>query len=569
MRNVSKKYMQAAMNTNGLRASRAMVEFCIVEKAGEYSEECSPFYGYVSQIFDEENETTGWATCEPGRFVLDGSMHIPDYSSEYKYGYISQAMSNAAGEINVSLKISFVQKKNTKGITICFQEPVRDFTLAAGGKTYTIKGNKALQVYFEHDTEYQDIELTITRVDPFRRVRIAQIFLGAVVTYEDDKVVDLNVVSEISFDNTSLPADAADFTLINHENEFDMLNPEGLYKYIKENQPVNVYLAIKTDGVYEYARIGRYFVNTWSTNGMRAKFTSYTVVFGMDKDEYRFGKIEYRDLYSMIDELLDDVGVEHIIDESLKRLTVSGYIGIVKKREALRQMIQTGCCVAVSDSRGRLIIKPREQLPTDPNEYEIIDGYNLKTWPEMKQKKNYSSAEVTINSFTKDEEESVIFEGLAAIMGGEEQADGRYKVWVAYKDKPAMDVSIQGVGEYEAYACGAYVYISEDTELVITGKKVTVSQTSYTKQKYSYDNPVKISNNLIVSEANAKNIAEYALLELDMTASASYRGFPHLEAGDPVELETQYGNKNVFLTKSTLTYSGALSGKIEGAGRVG
>lgn len=568
MRSVSKKFMQAAMSTEGIRSSKAMVEFCIVEKAGEYSEECSPFYGYISQIFDEENETTGWATCEPGRFVLDGSMHIPDYSAEYKYGYISQAMSNAAGVIDISLKISFVQQKATKGLTICFQEPVRDFTLKVGGKEYKIENNNALQVYIEHETAYQGIELKITRVDPYRRVRISQIFLGAVMSYDDEKVVDLNVVNEISFDNTSLPSDAADFTLLNEANEFDMLNPEGLYKYLKENQPVNVYLAIKTDGVYEYARIGRYFVNSWSTNGLRAKFNAYTVVYAMDEDEYRFGRIEYRDLFSMIDELLDDVGVEHEIDESLKRLTVSGYIGTVKKREALRQMIQTGCCVAVSDSRGRVIIKKREKLPVDPNQYQIIDGNNMKTWPEMKQKKNYASAEVTINTFTKDDEESVIFEGTAATIGGVLQPDGKYKVWVAYKDKPAMDIRIPGMAKYEAYACGAYVYIDVDKQITIYGRKVTVSQTSYTLQKYAYDNPVKISNNLIISENNAQDIAQYALLELDMTAQTSYRGFPHLEAGDPIELETQYGNKNVFLTKSTLTYSGALSGKVEGVGRV-
>lgn len=134
--------------------------------------------------------------------------------------------------------------------------------------------------------------------------------------------------------------------------------------------------------------------------------------------------------------------------------------------------------------------------------------------------------------------------------------------------KACKDINIQGIAKYEAYACGAYVYIAEDTQLTITGKKVSVSQTSYEMQKYNYDNPIKISNNLIITESNAAEIAEYALLELNMTTTASYTGFPYLEAGDPVEVETQFGNKDMFLTKSTLSYNGALSGKMEGVGKI-
>lgn len=569
MRNVSETYKQNAIDTSKARAARAMVEFCIVESAGEYSEECSPYYGFVQQVFDENNEKTDWATCEPNRLRLDGSMCIPNYTDKFKYGYISRAMSDEAGVIDITLKITFVGTRASKGLTICFQEPVRDFALKVGDKTYTIQGNEDLQVFIEHETAYQEFDLNITKVNPYRRVRISQIFLGAVVSYDDEKVVNLNVVNEISFDNTSLPSDSADFTLINQENEFDMLNPEGLYKYIKENQPVNVYLAIKTDGVYEYARVGRYFVNTWSTSGMRAKFTAYTVIYGMDNNEYRFGRIQYRDLYSMIAELLDDVGLAYEIDESLQRLTVSGYIPLVSKREALRQMIQTGCCMAKSDSRGRIIIMHREEEPGQPDEYAVIDGTNLKDWPEMKQKKNYASAEVTINRFEVAEEESELYSGTALIITGKLLTSEKYQVWVPYKQSPAKDISITGAEEYEAYACGAYVYIKKDTAITITGKKVTVEQESYVQQKHNYDNPIKISNNLIISESNAEQIADYALAELDMTVTASYNGFPHLEAGDATELETRYGNKNIFLTKNTLEYSGALSGIVEGVGKVG
>lgn len=569
MRNVSEAYKQNATDTSKARAAKAMVEFCIVESAGEYSEECSPYYGFTSQIFDEENEKTDWATCEPGRMRLNGSMCIPNYTDKFKYGYISQAMSDAAGLIDITLKITFVGTRASKGITICFQEPVHDFSLKVGEDLYIIEGNTSLQCYIDHEEEYESIELHITKLGAYRRVRISQIFLGAVMSYEDEKIINLSAINEVSLDNTKLPADSVTFSLVNEANEFDMLNPHSLYKYLKENQPVNVHLGIKVDGIYQYARIGRYFVDSWSTKGMKATFNTYSAIFSMDEDEYRLGRIELRTLYEMLAELLDDVGLAYEIDEELKRLTVSGYIPLVSKREAMRQMIQTGCCMAKSDSRGRIIIMQREEEPGKPNEYAIIDGANLKDWPEMKQKKNYASAEVTINRFKVAEEESELYSGTALIITGKLLASGKYQVWVPYKQSPAKDVTISGAEQYEAYACGAYVYIEKDTPITITGKKVTVEQESYVKHKYNYDNPTKISNNLVISENNAEKIADYALTELDMTATASYTGFPHLEAGDASELETQYGDKRIFLTKNTLEYSGALSGKVEGAGKVG
>ena len=176
---------------------------------------------------------------------------------------------------------------------------------------------------------------------------------------------------------------------------------------------------------------------------------------------------------------------------------------------------------------------------------------------------------MTINRFKVADEESELYSGTALIITGKLLASGKYQVWVPYKQSPAKDVTISGAEQHEAYACGAYVYIEKDTPITITGKKVTVEQESYVKHKYNYDNPTKISNNLVISENNAEQIADYALTELDMTATASYTGFPHLEAGDASELETQYGDKRIFLTKNTLEYSGALSGKVEGAGKVG
>lgn len=569
MRDVSTAYKQNAIDTTKARAAKAMVEFCIVESAGEYSEECSPYYGFTSQIFDEENEKTDWATCEPGRLRLDGSMCIPNYTDKFKYGYISQAMSDASGAIDITLKITFVSTKVSNGITICFQEPVCDFTLTVGNSVYTIEGNAALQCHIEHEGEYESIELHITKLGAYRRVRISQIFLGAVMSYKDEKIIELSAINEVSLDNTKLPADSATFTLVNEGNEFDMINPQGLYRYLKENQPVNVYLGIRTNGNYEYARIGRYFVESWDTKGMKATFNTYSAVYAMDEEEYRFGKIEYRNLYDMTAELLDDVGIEYEIDESLQKITVSGYIPLVSKREALRQMIQTGCCMAKADSKGRIIIMHREETPSVPDEYAVIDGNNLRDWPEMKQKKNYASAEVTINSFLVEEEESELYSGTAAIITGKLLANGKYKVWLSYKQSPAKDISITGAAEFEAYACGAYVYIEEDTQITITGKKVTVEQENYVKHKYNYDNPIRICNDLIISESNAEQIAAYALTELDLTATSQYTGFPHLEAGDSTEWETKYGNKKLFLTKNTLEYSGALSGKAEGAGNIG
>ena len=48
------------------------------------------------------------------------------------------------------------------------------------------------------------------------------------------------------------------------------------------------------------------------------------------------------------------------------------------------------------------------------------------------------------------------------------------------------------------------------------------------------------------------------------SVSLDYNGNPNIKAGDYIEVESNYGIVKLFVTKHTLTYSGGLSGSIEG-----
>ena len=57
------------------------------------------------------------------------------------------------------------------------------------------------------------------------------------------------------------------------------------------------------------------------------------------------------------------------------------------------------------------------------------------------------------------------------------------------------------------------------------------------------------------------------LNDYGITAELDYRGFPYLDTGDEILVETDFCEQNFYLTKHTLNYDGTLSGSMEGVGK--
>lgn len=111
------------------------------------------------------------------------------------------------------------------------------------------------------------------------------------------------------------------------------------------------------------------------------------------------------------------------------------------------------------------------------------------------------------------------------------------------------------------------------------GDNVTVHLNGYKFENpptinITYQNNNKIGDSLSIDYTNyfgadndLKDNADF-YLERDKKykATGNYAGDPSLTAGDTISVETKFGNKDVVLTKISLTFDGGLSGSFEGIG---
>jgi len=583
MKNVSNFFKSAMRDTSVAREVISKIRFDVVETVGEYTSVVSSNVGYLDQIFNETDDVPKWISLEPTRFKLDGSMVIPSYSEKYEYGYISEIISDENGIINIEITIDFADTYTSNGLTFKFAELIKDFTITLDDSvSFVVTNNSSLTYSINQEMTYGKIKLAITKVEPYRRVRIAELYLGQILEFTNEEIVSVDIINESSMINDTVPSDELDFSIYNTNKQFDLLNPTGIQSYLKRNMPIKPYFAVKYRDSFEYVQMGKYYLDTWNTDKLEASFTAYSFIDQLENEEYRLGKVGTRTLYSMIDELL---GAEpHEIDASLSSITVNSYLPIMTKREALQKMLQVGNCLLRVSENGTIIVDVTEDLATR-NLYANYSGQHrsgeiytqidnavsniyinsdsLFSFPKVEQQKPYSSVVVKVSSFTIDADVSTLYSGTVNPSMGVPVNVG-YKVWIPFSDSPSTDIVVTGLSVYDIYANGIFAYITTDVSATITGKKITVDTVDYIKTKYDFDNKYEIDNTLVINDTMADGMCDFILRDFTLKASADYRGFAYLDTVDKIVIETEYGDLPLYITKQSFSYDGALSGKVEG-----
>lgn len=591
MKETTQSYKNAARSVTSPRDIRGKIEIHITEDAGEYTYTSDSFIegsknSYFKQLFDGITEVPMWLSPEKGRLKLDGSMAVPAYYGDnYKYGVISKSLSDSNGSINFNIVVKFTSEHTSNGITLIFAEPVQEVTVMLDNRIHTMSDINSTECYVEDEDAFSTLTIKITKIEPYRRVRLNNIFIGQILQYDDDKIYSMNFIDEIDLKNESLPSCELDIEISDSDKEFNLLNPTGKYKYLKQKQLVIPYIGIKTGEEVEYVQMGKYYLKESTSGNKIATFTAYNIIEWWDSEPYRESVIGTSTLYDMLDNFLS--GYEHEIDSELSKITVNSYIPVCTRREAFRLMLQAGNCIYRIEPSGKIIVNKHKELVNRHRyinyagesvagtfyteiESKTLNGSItadniLEEYPTITQTTPYASCVVNIYSYTVSSKSETLYSGKARIENATYE-NGKYKVWIPYDSAPATQISIN-VSEYKAYADGCYVYITADTDVVITGKKVEVGSTEYLVRKYNYDNECSVDNVLVRSETVANDVAAYMLNDYGITAELDYRGFPYLDTGDEILVETDFCEQNFYLTKHTLNYDGTLSGSMEGVGK--
>lgn len=386
------------------RQTKALIEFEIIDidantdaTATVTSEED---FSKKNQLYNQVRILSGkYATFETDYWLLDGSFGLPPKSVEsgYEVGWWSDSLSGAGGTFSVAQDITtqFTQNQSSIGITVTFDiltgEYAKDFIITVYDAsnnvlhTATVTNNTNTAYVLEQNlTNYRKVKISISKwCKADRRARITEIDFGIIKQYDNDKIINMNILEELDTTSNEVTSNEIKFTLDNQTKVFNILNPTGIYPYLQRKQKVKPYLGMVISGsLVEYVNMGVFYLNEWKSDegSLTATFTARDILDTLSDDKYPQTAFTSKTLKYIIDAIMTDAGITaYNVDSALNSITVTGTLPESTHREALQTVAIAGQAVMYCDRNGTLQIK---QLTT-PSSVALLDYDNVYSAPQI------------------------------------------------------------------------------------------------------------------------------------------------------------------------------------------
>lgn len=560
---VSREYKEA-MNLKNERAASARVVFEILDNEAyrknkistSKESEISKSNQLTNKIRDME---TKYATFEKNYLKLDGSFHIPPKNTDLncknvELGYWSDEISNKDGyfALNPVIELVFSEPCNSMGLTLNFDSRANVYPVFFNIKIFNnkneiivnedIKDNNSTVFMLEKGLDnYTKIVLTFKKMNKaFRRLRLTEIDFGIIKEYKKKDIISLNLIEELDITSNELSSNEVKVTIENLAKDFNILNPQGFYRFLREKQEMKVFLGIKSidaskdietikkeviDG-FEEVPAGTFYLNTWKSEegGIKTTFTARDI-FEIIK-EYDYENEINSNMYDLAEDIIKVCNVEkYNIDENLKLIKTEGFKKKINARKALQHLGIATKSAIYQDRYGVLQVKQFEVLDEEDtlnihyigdsnlflgvNTYSTIDtGYDMK---QITLDNAYNEPQIELDDLIKN-----------------------------------IEVVI-------------YDYTKESKETyLLTDETVKEGKT------------LKVDNPLITDMDTAKTIASWLLQEYRLRAifKVNWRQNPCLEPGDLVNIENRYGDSLSRIIKNEFEFKGYLTGKTTTKGGV-
>lgn len=357
-----------------------------------YAASSEAFYSEFGELIDDNSaHPHAWGTFEDYQFLLNGTIQLmPDDIETIKAqqnGYVSEAMSDANCNMNVTLTCSYSQQISTVGRTLII-DPSYDAVPADITLVYyrtgtevgrdTIVGNTSHLITSKVSVQrYDKLVMTFSKMSrPYRRVHLIEDIPGIYVSYSDTDVVSLNMTQTIDIFSEELIVGEIDLTIQNITKQLDILNTEGFEKYLQRRQPIEVRLnLVFPDNTSESILLAYWELSTWKSNkgALDATFTIRDSIDKLTSGEYVKGVLpsSFENFYNLAEAVLKDAGVSNYkIDTELRNIYTKACLPIAEHKELLRMIAQACQSVVIPEADGSIHIKYISPL---------VYGYNAVT----------------------------------------------------------------------------------------------------------------------------------------------------------------------------------------------
>ncbi len=488
-----------------------------------------------------------YATFERDYFKLDGTFYIPPRENEgdSELGWWSNVLSGEDGTFSTrpTMTFNFTEPHSSIGLTFTFDRQANEYPSEFRVEAFGSAGETIISEYVSGNTNpvyllqqpiegYTQLVITIVKwANPKRRARITEVDFGVVQEYTGDKLISLKVLEEMDLLSSTVPSNEMQFVLDNSDQYFNILNPNGVYRFIVPNQEMSAQLGVLIgENRYEWISMGKYYLTEWTVEegAMTSTFVGRDIFTKLDVAEYT-NLLQNTNLYDLAVDVLTQANVERYeIDESLKEIPTVGFKEKIKVRDALQMIAIAGRSAIRQGRDGSVILESYEELT-----YEI--GY--VTWT-----------------------------GSVATATGEYASPTTYSQ--VYIDYEFQQIDFENAYEIPKITLGSQVRtlifkVTPDVGEVFDVQVINAN----VREGIGYE----ITNPLINTEAHALTVAGWMFEYYNLIADyqANWRQNPALECGNVILIEDRFGNKKkARITKNEFNYSGYLSGMTDAKGGV-
>lgn len=589
-----------AAATLGARRAFARVSFGAYDVTAKSDAEPSangsqPFTSPLNLIDNVKVPQFNLATLEDNFFRLDGSFYLmpDDVSPADSLAWWSLLISDGAGVLATQpiITVYFDDYHSSLGITLYFDEINDEYctefdVIWYDGVTVlsqeSVTGNTESVYILKTPVEnYNKVIIKLKKTSsPYRYARLTEIDFGVGQLFTNDELVSAKIVEEVDPVSTTLSINTLDITVMNEEQQFNMINPNGVYAYLQERQVFTAEAGLElADKTVEWVPLGTYYLSDWkNSTGLTATLKATNVIGLLDKTTYYNSKFwTNASITSVVQDILDDAAALNstaafpfVVDPVVQGEVITGYIPIKSHREALQDVLIAARANLIVDRNGVIrVTRADYSTPLAAVDFDVITSET----PAIEQKAFITSVSAKAYTYqlgerSQIEELTMTYTGttvvkipyqgasknvLANITGVGTITGASYSVTQA-------TITVNGAGEFTITLMGE-PYIEMSVDVTTSLSPIPAGQVPQTA--------ILGDNKLITGRELASSITAYLLAYFGRRIKQSFSCLnnPAMQAGDCVRVETMFGGyQSGVVEHQAITFAPGLSAEIEVTG---
>lgn len=548
-------------------STKTKIEFGLIDTTAKDDSKLIPSekqdFVNIQDLKQEEIEEIKYGTLEKNQFLLNGEQRFLPDGELTQMGLWSNQMSDKDGNFAtpITLEIDFTEVHSSLGLTFVFSSVgLGDYCNKLNIKFYNsaneiisnkdFKPNSYYYVCNDNVEKYKKIVITFYGTNnPYRYLKIYQILYGANKIFDKEMIQTAKILEEVDILSSELTINTLDFSIYSDDDEFNVVNPQGVYKLLQKRQRLTIILT--KNGIDK--EMGIFYLDDWSNDDDKvSSFKAIDLIGVIDKTNFLGGMYVNKDAAELIKEIFVSASLkenDYEISEEIKGIMITGHIPICTHRQALQQVLFVVGAIVDTTRDGKIKIYIPKEIQT---EYQINKDRKETGTSKPKLNDIVTGVEITSFNFVKSEEEAELYkETLSA---------GTYTLELS---DIAYDLVATGATILRSNCNYATIKVESEQEVIITGKKystnkqvVTILLEDLTADEK--ENNLQVTSAYLVNKDNAKQIADRILKYYNGTYKYEFRFIMNEEKiADYIPVDSLYDRQIIgYLTKLNIDLVG-------------